>query len=184
MAGLAFLETGAFVGLIAPGETAVVLGGVVAAEGEVSLALLLPLAWLAAALGDLASFWLGKRLGRRFLLAHGPRLGLTAPRLERVDDFFDRHGPRAILAGRFIGIVRAVAPFLAGASGMRLRAFLPWSLLGTAVWATAFTLIGYAFSHSFGTATDALTHGALVLALLVVAALALRSHRRRRLAPS
>ena len=183
VAGLAFLETGAFVGLIAPGETAVVLGGVVAAEGEVSLALLLPLAWLAAALGDLASFWLGKRLGRRFLLAHGPRLGLTAPRLERVDHFFDRHGPRAILAGRFIGIVRAVAPFLAGASGMPLRAFLPWSLLGTAVWATAFTLIGYAFSHSFGTATDALTHGALVLALLVVAALALRSHRRRRLAP-
>ena len=167
MAGLAFLETGAFVGLIAPGETAVVLGGVVAAEGEVSLALLLPLAWLAAALGDLASFWLGKRLGRRFLLAHGPRLGLTAPRLDRVDDFFDRHGPRAILAGRFIGIVRAVAPFLAGASGMPLRAFLPWSLLGTAVWATAFTLIGYAFSHSFGTATDALTHAALVLALLV-----------------
>ena len=120
------------------------LGGVVAAEGEVSLALILPLAWLAAALGDLASFWLGRRLGRRFLLAHGPRLGVTAPRLERVEGFFDRHGPKAILAGRFVGIVRAVAPFLAGASGMRMRAFIPWSLLGTAVWATTFTLIGYA----------------------------------------
>jgi hypothetical protein len=69
VAGLASLETGAFVGLIAPGETAIVLGGVVAAEGEVSLAVILPLAWLAAALGDLASFRLGKRLGRRFLLA-------------------------------------------------------------------------------------------------------------------
>jgi membrane-associated protein len=174
---MAFLETGAFVGLVAPGETAVVLGGVVAAEGEVSLALMLPLAWVAAALGDLASFWLGKRLGRRFLLAHGPRLGVTAPRLERVEGFFDRHGPKAILAGRFVGIVRAVAPFLAGASGMRTRAFLPWSLLGTAVWATTFTLIGYAFSHSFGSAADALTHGALALA--VVAAAALAWHHRR-----
>jgi membrane protein DedA with SNARE-associated domain len=110
VAALAFLETGAFVGLIAPGETAIVLGGVVAAEGEVSLALILPLAWLAAALGDLASCWLGKRLGRRFRLAHGPRLGVTAPRLERVEAFFAEDGPKAILAGRFIGIVRAVAP--------------------------------------------------------------------------
>jgi uncharacterized membrane protein YdjX (TVP38/TMEM64 family) len=104
VAALAFLETGAFVGLVAPGESAIVLGGVVAAEGEVSLAVILPLAWLAAALGDLASFWLGKRLGRRFLLAHGPRLGVTATRLERVEGFFAQHGPKAILAGRFIGI--------------------------------------------------------------------------------
>ena len=51
VAALAFLETGAFVGLVAPGETAIVLGGVVAAEGEVSLAVILPLAWLAAAPG-------------------------------------------------------------------------------------------------------------------------------------
>ena len=142
--GLAFLETGAFVGLIAPGETAVVLGGVVAAEGGVDLPLMLAITWGAAALGDLASFWLGRRLGRRFLVAHGPRLGVTAPRLERVESFFDRHGGKAILIGRFIGLVRAVAPFLAGASGMRLRAFLPWSLLGTAAWATTFTLVGYA----------------------------------------
>ncbi len=182
VAGLAFLETGAFVGLVAPGETAIVLGGVVAAEGEVSLAAILPLAWLAAALGDLASFWLGKRLGRRFLLTHGPRLGVTATRLERVEGFFERHGPKAILAGRLIGIVRAVAPFLAGASDMSLRVFLPWSLLGTAVWATTFTLIGYAFHHSFGAAADALTHGALAVAMLAAAMLAWRQLRRSRLA--
>ena len=179
VAGLAFLETGAFVGLIAPGETAIVLGGVVAAEGEVSLAVILPLAWLAAALGDLVSFSLGRRLGRRFLLAYGPRLGVTAARLERVEGFFERHGPKAILAGRFIGIVRAVAPFLAGASGMRVRAFVPWSLLGTGVWATTFTLVGYAFSHSFGAATDALTHGALALAVVAAAAMAWHQHRKR-----
>lgn len=180
VAALAFLETGAFVGLVAPGETAIVLGGVVAAHGDINLAAMLVLAWVAAALGDLASFVLGKRLGRPFLLTRGPRLGVTAPRLARVERFFERHGPKAILVGRFVGIVRAVAPFLAGASGMRLRAFLPWSLLGTATWATAFTLVGYAFDRSFSAAAGALTHGALAVAVLVAGALAWREYRRAR----
>ena len=180
VAALAFLETGAFVGLIAPGETAIVLGGVVAAEGGVDLPVIILVAWMAAALGDLASFALGQRLGRRFLVARGPRLGITAPRLERVEDFFDRHGPKAILVGRFIGIVRAVAPFLAGASGMRLRDFLPWSLLGTFAWGATFTLVGYIFSDSFSAAADYVTHGMFGAAVLAAALLAIRAHRLQR----
>ena len=182
VAALAFLETGAFVGLVAPGETAIVLGGVVAAQGEVSLPLMILIAWAAAALGDLTSFLLGRRLGRPFLLRRGPRLGITAPRLERVETFFDRHGPKAILVGRFVGLVRAVAPFLAGASDMRLRAFLPWSLLGTAAWTSAFTLVGFAFHRSFASAAGTLTHGALALAVLAAALLAVREYRRARMA--
>ena len=178
--GLAFLETGAFVGLVAPGETAVVLGGVVAANGEVELGLMLGLVWVAAAAGDLASFWLGRRLGRRFLVAHGPRIGVTAPRLHRVDAFFDRHGAKAILVGRFVGIIRAVAPFLAGASGMRVRGFVPWSVLGTGLWAATFTLVGYLFSSSFGTATDYVTNGLFGLAVVGGLALALHAHRVQR----
>jgi membrane protein DedA with SNARE-associated domain len=174
---LAFLETAAFVGLLAPGETAVVLGGVVAAGGEVDLVAMLLIVWLAAAAGDLVSFLLGGRLGRRFLHRHGLRFGVTPPRLQRVESFFDRHGPKAILAGRFVGVVRAVAPFLAGASAMRLRAFLPWSLLGTAAWSATFVLVGYAFSSSFHAAADAIAHGALALALAVTAALFVRARR-------
>jgi membrane-associated protein len=176
--GLAFLETGAFVGLVAPGETAIVLGGVVAAQGEIDLVTVLLIAWIAAALGDIASFALGARLGRRFIHAHGPRVGMTAPRLERVERFYARHGAKAILVGRFVGLVRAVSPFLAGASGLRFRAFLPWSLLGTAVWASAFTLAGYAFSESFSQAAGVLTHGAFALAVVAAIALFVRAHRR------
>jgi membrane-associated protein len=176
--GLAFLETGAFVGLIAPGETAVVLGGVVAAQGDVQLGVMLVLVWLAA--GDLVSFALGRRLGRPFLDSRGPRIGVTPDRLARVESFFERHGPKAILVGRFVGIIRAVAPFLAGASRMSLRTFLPWSLLGTAVWASAFTLVGYLFSESFGAAADLLAHGALALAVIAALVLALRAHRLQR----
>jgi membrane protein DedA with SNARE-associated domain len=181
VAALAFLETGAFVGLVAPGETAVVLGGVVAAEGGVDLIPMLAITWAAAALGDLASFALGRRLGRRFLVEHGARIGVTPARLGRVEAFFTRHGGKAILIGRFIGLVRAVAPFLAGASAMRLRAFLPWSILGTGLWATTFTLVGYAFHDSFGAAAGNLTHAALALALLAAAILAWRAHRSGRM---
>jgi membrane-associated protein len=178
--GLAFLETGAFVGLVAPGETAVVLGGVVAAQGDVNFVAMLLLVWAAAAAGDVASFVLGRRLGRRFLIARGPRFGVTPPRLARVEGFFDRHGPKAILVGRFVGIVRAVAPFLAGSSGMRLRAFLPWSVLGTAAWAATFTLVGYIFHRSFSAAADYVTHGAFALAVVAAVALAWRAHRVQR----
>jgi membrane-associated protein len=178
VAALAFLETGAFVGLVAPGETAVILGGVVAAHGDAQLAVMLAVAWMAAAGGDLTSFVLGRRLGRRFLLVRGPRLGVTPPRLDRVERFFDRHGPKAVLAGRFVGLVRAVAPFLAGASAMRPRAFVPWSLLGTAAWSATFVLVGYAFSGSFAAASDAITHGALAAAVVVTAVLLVRERRR------
>jgi membrane-associated protein len=162
---------------VAPGETAIVLGGVLAAQGDISLPLVLLVAWLAAAAGDFASLMLGRRLGRRFLLARGPSLGVTAPRLERVDRFYARHGAKAILIGRFIGLVRAVSPFLAGASGLRTRGFLPWSLLGTAVWASAYTLAGYAFHRSFASATHVLTYGALGLAVVAAVVLALRARR-------
>ena len=182
VAALAFLETGAFVGLVAPGRDGDRARRCVAAQGGVDLGAIIVVAWLAAALGDLASFALGQRLGRRFLVARGPRFGISAARLHSVEAFFDRHGPKAILVGRFIGIVRAVAPFLAGASGMRLRSFLPWSLLGTALWATAFTLVGYAFHESFASAAHTLTHGALGLAVVVAAVLAFRAHRQARAA--
>jgi membrane protein DedA with SNARE-associated domain len=164
----------------APGETAIVLGGVVAAQGEVSLPLMLAIAWAAAALGDFASYALGRRLGRRFVVAHGPRVGVNARRLASVDAFFERHGGKAILIGRFVGLVRAVAPFLAGASKLPLRRFAPFSLLGTLAWSAAFTHVGYVFHESFSAAAGALTHGALALAVVAAAVLTVRALRTRR----
>ena len=69
--GLAFLETGAFVGLIAPGETTILVGGVVAGQGEIDIVALIALVWACAVAGDLTSFYLGRRLGREFLETHG-----------------------------------------------------------------------------------------------------------------
>jgi membrane protein DedA with SNARE-associated domain/membrane-associated phospholipid phosphatase len=146
---MAYLETGAFVGLVAPGETVVIAGGVIAGQGEIDLIPLIGLVWLCAVLGDTTSFYLGRRLGRRFLERHGPRLKITPERLSSVEGYFDRHGGKTILIGRFIGLVRALAPFIAGTSGMPYRRFIPFSIVGTGLWATTFCVLGYIFWRSF-----------------------------------
>ena len=61
---------------------------------------------------------------------------ITEERLEQVERYFDRHGGKTILIGRFIGLVRALAPFIAGSSGMPYRRFVPYSIVGTGLWAT------------------------------------------------
>jgi hypothetical protein len=94
VAGLAFLETAAFVGLIAPGETALALGGLVAAHGQVSLVPMIAIAWAGAAGGDLVSFTVGGRVGRSALTVYGPRLGFTPQRLARVAAFSKPTVPR------------------------------------------------------------------------------------------
>ena len=81
-------------------------------------------------LGDTTSFYIGRRLGRRFLEQHGPRVKITHERLEQVEGYFDRHGGKTILIGRFIGLVRALAPFIAGSSGLAYRRFIPYSIVG------------------------------------------------------
>ena len=146
---MAFLETGAFVGLIAPGETVVIAGGVIAGQGEIDLLPLIGLVWVCAVLGDTTSFFIGRRLGRNFLERHGPRVKITHERLDQVEGYFDRHGGKTILIGRFIGLVRALAPFIAGASGLAYRRFLPFSVVGTGLWATTFCVLGYIFWRSF-----------------------------------
>jgi membrane protein DedA with SNARE-associated domain/membrane-associated phospholipid phosphatase len=146
---MAFLETGAFVGLVAPGETVVIAGGVIAGQGEIELIPLIGLVWVCAVLGDTTSFYIGQRLGRGFLERHGPRVKISHERLEQVEGYFDRHGGKTILVGRFIGLVRALAPFIAGASGLAYRRFLPYSVVGTGLWSTVFCVLGYIFWRSF-----------------------------------
>ncbi len=164
---LAFLETGAFVGLVAPGEFTVLLGGAVAGQGDISLPLILAITWLSAFLGDSVSFMLGDRLGRDFLVRHGPRFRITEERLKQVEAYFARHGGKTILIGRFIGLVRALAPFIAGTSNMGYRAFWPYSVLGTGLWAATFILIGYFASQSLDTVAEIVSKGLIYFGVFV-----------------
>ncbi len=167
----AFAETGAFVGLVVPGETVMLIGGAVAGQGAIDIYLLIAIAWFSAWLGDTTSFFVGRRLGRGFVLRHGPRVGISHERFERVEDYFSRHGGKTIFIGRWISLVRALAPFIAGSSGMRYRAFLPYSILGTGLWASAHILIGYFFSRSIESAAEYAGRGFFVLATTIVIAI-------------
>lgn len=163
----AFAETGAFVGLVVPGETVMLLGGAVAGQGAIDIYILIAIAWFAAWAGDTTSFFIGRRLGREFVMRNGPRVGIGHERFEQVEDYFSRHGGKTIFIGRFVSLVRAFAPFIAGSSGMRYRAFVPYSILGTGIWASAHILIGYIFSRSIDTAAKYAGRGAFLLGALI-----------------
>lgn len=165
----AFLETGAGIGLVAPGELAVAIGGVTAGQGHTQLEPLIPIVWACAFAGDLTSFVLGRRLGREFLIRHGAVLKLTSARLEQVEGFLHRHGGKTILVGRFIGLVRALAPFVAGASKMPARRFVPVALLAAGIWSAAFTTLGYLFWQSFAEVETIAQRGSFALIGVVVA---------------
>lgn len=176
---LTFLETGAFVGLVVPGETTVIVGGVIAGQGEIDIVPLVGLVWACAILGDSTSFGIGRRLGRGFLMKHGPRLKITHERLEQVEAYFARHGGKTILIGRFIGLVRALAPFIAGSSGMRYRRFLPYSVIGTGAWSAAFCLLGFVFYRSFSEVANIAGRATLGFGILVATIVAIVYVRRR-----
>ena len=164
---LAFLETGAFVGLIAPGETFVVLAGAVAGQGDTNVLLTIAIVWASAFLGDTVSYLLGVKLGRGFILKHGPKLRISHERFAQVEKYFDKHGGKTILIGRFIGLVRALAPFIAGSSGMEYRRMAPYSVLGTGLWATTFTLLGFYASKNLDAVLDGSSRAIFAFAVFV-----------------
>jgi membrane protein DedA with SNARE-associated domain/membrane-associated phospholipid phosphatase len=167
VAVFAFLETGAFVGLIVPGETVVIVGGVVAGQGRIDLLTLIGITWACAVAGDLCSLMLGRYLGRGFLERHGHRVAITEERLRYVEGFFERYGGVTILIGRFLGLVRALAPFIAGASKMPLRRFLPYDVVAAGLWATTFCVLGYLFWRSLHQVTRYAGTGAFALGTVV-----------------
>ena len=169
----AFLETGAFVGLIAPGETVVILAGAVAGQGTTSVLITIAIVWACAWAGDTASFTLGQRLGRSFLVRHGHRVRITPERVTQVEGYFKRHGGKTILVGRFIGLVRALAPFIAGSSQMTYRQFVPYSILGTGLWAATFALIGYFAAQSIDKAAEYAGRGTFLFAAFIVTVVAI-----------
>lgn len=167
---MAFLEGGAFVGLLAPGETTLLVGGMVAGQGEVDLLLMIAIVWTCAVAGDTMSFLLGRKLGRAFLVKHGPRVKITEERIQQVEGFYARHGGKAVFLGRFVGLVRAVSPFLAGSSGMSLKRFVPYDVLAAGIMSSGLLVLGYAFWRSLDQVLEVTKKGTLALGTVITVA--------------
>lgn len=168
---LALLEAAALVGLVVPGEAALLVGGFLASQGRAELPLMMVVAAAGAIVGDSIGYEIGKHLGPSLKRS---RLGrwVGDERWGRAEDYIVRHGGRAVFFGRFIGVLRALVPTIAGLSGMPYRTFLPWNVLGGLVWAPGFVLLGYAAGGSYHQVATWSGRAGAVLLILVVAVVA------------
>ena len=182
VAAIAFLETSIPpITLLLPGEWVVAFAGAMAGQGTVPIAPLVLAVWASSAAGDSFGFLLGRRFGRRWLLRHGARVRLTGARLARVDDWLDRYGAAAVALGRLVPIIRPIGPFTIGSTTLPYRRFLPWDLVGTALFSLTFCMLGYFFYRGYERFVAAVDRGAFAaLAAAIVAALVATHLRERR----
>lgn len=179
IAVVTFLEASAFVGFFLPGEYAVLLGGVLAQRGAVSLPMALAVAVLGTVGGDSLGYLIGDRLSGPLLATRFAtrRAGLVA----EARDYVERRGGLAVFAGRWTLMLRSTVPLLAGMSGMRYRRFLLFNATGGASWAVTLMAVGYLAGVSYDRYTGPLARvsAVILLALVVGVVLGMRRHRRR-----
>lgn len=177
--GLGFAEAAVFLGLVLPGETALFLGGVLAAQGNISLLLLIVLAIVAAIAGDSVGYEVGRVMGpamRRSRLGRwiGPR------RWDRAEEAIASRGAQAVFVGRWVGVLRALVPAVAGAAGMPYRRFLIANVIGGVLWAVTIAVLGFTAGAAWSQVQGWL--GLISVGAVVVGALwlGLEWHRGRR----
>ncbi|MFD8920534.1 DedA family protein [Streptomyces sp. NPDC059569] len=179
---LVFCEDALFFGFVLPGETAAVLGGLLAAQGEVSVWWLTVVVVLAAILGDSTGYAVSRHFGDRILSARSLRR--RQDHVERAREMIRVRGASAVFLARFIAFLRALMPALAGLSDMPYRRFLLFNALGGLCWGVSCTAVGYFAGAAFtriesqvGQIAGAVIAGVVVLTLAVWA---YRRHRRPR----
>jgi membrane protein DedA with SNARE-associated domain len=176
---LVFGEAALFIGFVLPGETSVIVAGVVASQGRVNIVALCVLVVVAAILGDSVGYFVGQRWGSRLL-----EIQLLQRRREDVDRAIEglrQRGPFYVFLGRFTAFLRAVMPGLAGLSRMQYRRFLVANAAGAIAWGVAYSLLGY-FAGSALTKLEryASWFGYAVLVVLVAVIVIIYFRRRHR----
>jgi membrane-associated protein len=173
------LEASTLLGIVVPGELALVLGGVLAHQGRVPLVAAVAAGAAGAVVGDTIGYAIGRRVGER-LLAHLPRRLIRPRQVERAKALVRRLGGRAVFAGRFTAALRALVPGLAGVAGVPYPTFAAWNLAGGVLWATGFVLLGFAAGRAWRTAERFAGGAGLVVLGAIVVAAAVALVRRRR----
>ena len=160
-------EAAAFVGLFLPGEAALLLGGVLASQGRVSLPVMIAVAVVAAIVGDSIGYEIGRRGGPALKRS---RLGRVVgdERWAKGEAFLERRGGPAVFFGRWVGLLRALVPSLAGMGRMPYARFLLWNALGGLLWASAVVLVGYAAGAQYKRVEQLFGRASLLIGLTIV----------------
>jgi len=146
--GIIFAETGLIVVPFLPGDSLLFVLGITAssANSQLSIVTLFLLLSIAAMLGDQVNFQIGRVFGVK--LFRNPKSKIFKPsHLEVTQEFYARHGSKTVLLARFVPIVRALAPFVAGMSGMPYRTFCSWSVGGALLWMSVCLFGGFFFGQ-------------------------------------
>ncbi len=174
-------EAGALVGLIFPGEAALLIGGVAASRGHVNLLAMIVVGIAAAIAGDTVGYWLGRHFGTSIRTS---RVGRTigVDRWARAEQSLRTRGGPGVAIGRWVSVMRALLPGVAGMSAMEYRRFLVWNVLGALTWAPTMVVAGYLAGNSYRAVEKWLGRAGLFIAVAIVVGLVARrwnSNRRR-----
>ena len=137
-----FAESGLLLGFILPGDSLIFLAGLLASQGYFNIAILIPVILIAAIAGDNTGYGIGKKLGRKVFEKKNSFI-FNQENLQRTEAFFERYGKMTFIMQRFIPVIRAFAPLLAGVGRMRYRTFFVFDLAGTVLWGGLVTMLGF-----------------------------------------
>jgi membrane protein DedA with SNARE-associated domain len=170
------------IGIPLPAEAALIAAAFFAAQHGVDIWPLITAGIIAAILGEIVGFWIGKRFGRQLLKRYGTCLGLTEGRIRIGQWLFVRYGGRFVFIARFLPFLRNMAAVLAGTNSMAQHSFYFASGTAAAAWITCYGLAAYSFGEAFANlASPAAVLLGLAAALIVLAAPALILHYEKRL---
>jgi len=146
-----FAETGLVVTPILPGDSLLFAAGALAATGALDIWVVVGLLLVAAVLGDAVNYSVGRYIGPRIFTASDSsgllhRL-LNRDHLTKAHAFFERHGGKAVVLGRFVPIVRTFVPFVAGAGAMTYGTFVFFNVAGAVLWVGICVGAGYALGN-------------------------------------
>jgi membrane protein DedA with SNARE-associated domain len=179
IAALVFGETAVFVGFFLPGEIAVILGGVLASRGHLSLPLLMVIVAVAGIAGPFVGYEIGKRMGDRIFASRA--LSRVRGGTDKARTVLSNRGGLAVLLGRFVAIVRAIMPAAAGAAAVRYRTFALYNVIGGLIWGVGYCALGYLAGSAYAVVERRIGTGlAVAVGVIVVAGVAAWAVRRHR----
>ncbi len=144
-----FAESGLLIGFFLPGDSLLFTAGLLAAKGDLNIAVVLVGCFLAAVIGDQVGYAFGKKVGPSIFRRENSKL-FKQEYVQRADEFFEAHGAKTILLARFVPVVRTFVPILAGVGKMKYRTFLTYNVIGGLVWAVGVTSLGYLLGEQIG----------------------------------
>lgn len=176
VACIALLESTIIVGTFVPGTVVLLFFGFAASQGEISLFWVIMATSAGAVAGDFISYYMG-RFGTTFIKANNGLLRMS--HVETGKAFFSKHGRKSILLGRFIGPLRQIIPFIAGAVHMSYRRFIYLNVAGAFLWAICYVILGYYFGANWMLIDKVIKRIGIVVTVVIVGAGVYLFHKRR-----